>query len=1143
MEKKLFRRLTMIALVLTGSISLLLALGFFMAQTPWVKKELQELLTQAADKKDLNLSLEGLSGIAPLKWSFDKAFLKSKDGSFVKLEHVRVRISLSALLSRKISIKSLVIEKADIGFMPLEENVQDSLSTLPFDLSAKTIRCKELHLENLRTQKQITLNLHASAKVDRLLEEVRIDLKLAEKENLLKLAYLSSDKKDKIETSLSLHLLNSQDLADFLNLPFAPSLTLLSKGSGKKSKPPFFLSIESKINALNIPNYAAFDQSSVLSAELFWNPSSEDAYVSCSKCHFNNPLLQFSLQCTLSSSWRPILGSLSSHIENLSSFPLPLKAAGDLDLNIKLQKDSLLASIASKELRFGSQIYSPSLLKLSAVKKEEAWEGFSKGSFTHASLPWEEMASFRLEERKLIVSDLSFACAEAKLGGQGSFSLEDHSYQGSFFLHADELRPFRSFFPSSEIDGKLGGGFSIEGQKSDLSVEVSLLGHGIRYQDSLIGLVRCDAKIDHLFSSPSGPCSLDLENLLFQEMLLSSVHLTASPTQEGELFSLNVLGEWKKPLKWETSGLLSKKDSQWKILFSTCSGSFLNSSFSLKDPFTFEKDSKSFILSPSTWNIKEGFLKAEATIQDTLSAKVEAQHIPLDLLAILYPHMAFQGSYSFQGSLSGSKENVQGTFLATLEEADFLDNKAKGSLQLHITSSQVQAHCHLYATKNQFLDCSATIPLNVWKIDSEKPLVAELTMQGAIEELFDFINATSHKASGWITAHLFLSGTLHSPFMQGSIECQNGSYKNFSTGTAFEQIQAKALAVGQKLDLVHLEAVDEKKGSLTATGTFLLQPRQNYPFDIITHLENVKLAESGFIDGSATGSLQIKGDKQSATVSGHLTVQKAEIRIFDGLPSEIPSLPVTFIHKPFSLETKPLSSPYPFYIDAELEAKDSVFVTGKGLNSEWKGAIHLTGTASNLLAKGSLTLIKGEFSFSGKTFTLMQGDISFSDKPTPSSYLKLNGELQMASATILAQMQGALSSPKLTFQSIPALPTSSILSLILFNKDVSEISTLQALQLASVIVSLSGNGGPDVLNSIRKSIGLDRLNIVGKDGTDEISVQIGWYLNHGITLFLSQSATSSDVTVEVDLKNGFIFQAETQNQEEGKFSFKWNKNY
>jgi hypothetical protein len=67
--------------------------------------------------------------------------------------------------------------------------------------------------------------------------------------------------------------------------------------------------------------------------------------------------------------------------------------------------------------------------------------------------------------------------------------------------------------------------------------------------------------------------------------------------------------------------------------------------------------------------------------------------------------------------------------------------------------------------------------------------------------------------------------------------------------------------------------------------------------------------------------------------------------------------------------------------------------------------------------------------------------------------------------------------------------------------------------------------------------------LLEKEGSDEISLQIGWCIAHGITVSLSQSATSSDITVEVDLKNGFLFEAETQNQEEGKFSLKWNHNY
>ena len=62
-------------------------------------------------------------------------------------------------------------------------------------------------------------------------------------------------------------------------------------------------------------------------------------------------------------------------------------------------------------------------------------------------------------------------------------------------------------------------------------------------------------------------------------------------------------------------------------------------------------------------------------------------------------------------------------------------------------------------------------------------------------------------------------------------------------------------------------------------------------------------------------------------------------------------------------------------------------------------------------------------------------------------------------------------------------------------------------------------------------------------GTDEIAVQIGKYLTRGILITLSQSATSSQVIVEVELPKGFIFQAETQEQEEGKFSLKWRKSY
>ncbi len=42
---------------------------------------------------------------------------------------------------------------------------------------------------------------------------------------------------------------------------------------------------------------------------------------------------------------------------------------------------------------------------------------------------------------------------------------------------------------------------------------------------------------------------------------------------------------------------------------------------------------------------------------------------------------------------------------------------------------------------------------------------------------------------------------------------------------------------------------------------------------------------------------------------------------------------------------------------------------------------------------------------------------------------------------------------------------------------------------------------------------------------------------------LTQSTETSQIKVEVELKSGFVLEAETQEDNQGKFSFKWNKNY
>jgi len=481
--------------------------------------------------------------------------------------------------------------------------------------------------------------------------------------------------------------------------------------------------------------------------------------------------------------------------------------------------------------------------------------------------------------------------------------------------------------------------------------------------------------------------------------------------------------------------------------------------------------------------------------------------------------------------------------------------RSKGTLQAHFNQNKVQVYTDLHASDGQFLDMNGSLPITYTlypfqiALDPSKQTSVEVIGEGKLEDLFDFINLGTNQFTGLVSCHLFLSQTLHSPALQGTLSWQQGTFENYFTGVSLKGINAECEAEKDTIRLLHLTATDSDRGKVTADGKFLLRPKEHFPYAFTAEMDHLHALGFDMIDCDLSGPLYLSGNLQNMEIQGNLLVDEAKIQITERLPYEVPSIPFTYIHRPAYLNSQTaVSRPaMHFHIDLELTAEDKVYVEGRGLQAELQGHVHLHGTDSAISASGALTVVKGEYQFSGKVFKLTEGHILFNDKPSPSAYLNIIGTLSLSNVTVIATLHGPLMSPQLSFQSNPQKPTSEILSLILFNKDIAEISQAEAIQLASTLVSLSGGAGPDVLESIRKSIGIDRLNIAshkgGKEGSDEVAVEIGKYLTRGITITLSQSATSSRVVVEVELPHGFVFQAETQEEEEGKFSLKWMKSY
>lgn len=478
----------------------------------------------------------------------------------------------------------------------------------------------------------------------------------------------------------------------------------------------------------------------------------------------------------------------------------------------------------------------------------------------------------------------------------------------------------------------------------------------------------------------------------------------------------------------------------------------------------------------------------------------------------------------------------------------YASDATKGSLQMHLTHKTMQLHACLYGAHT--LDLSATLPLThalyPWQmhIDPHSPLVCEMSVDTPAQALFDLLTPGSQAAGGQLRGHLLCTHNWAHPSLYGAIEWTGGSYEAFTSGLQLRAIQGRLSAMGQPSMTLQIQALDDAEGSFLATGEVMLTPSQLW---LQAQLHNVHALHSDLIDLSVSGPLRLQIDRMGARVQGDLCAAKAQLTLPDRLPSEMPSLAVTFVNPPPQLQRHPAPPPHrmPVQWDVSLrspvDTSGNVVLRGKGISSEWEGELKLKQPLQH--ATGSLTLTKGEYRLGSRNFTLMEGEIRCNGKSLDTAYLNLSGVLALEELTITATLCGPLNAPQLTFQSVPKLPTSSLMARILFDKDISQISTLQAIQLAHAIFNLSGRGSSDLFDRVKKNLGIDALNVTAPtQDVRQTALEVGWALAHGVMVTLSQSMATSQVTVDLDLPYGLLLQAQTNVHKEGKFSLKWHRN-
>jgi hypothetical protein len=653
------------------------------------------------------------------------------------------------------------------------------------------------------------------------------------------------------------------------------------------------------------------------------------------------------------------------------------------------------------------------------------------------------------------------------------------------------------------------------------------------------------------------------KGILYQDFLLDQLDADILWNERDHIWNFSTLGHREKIFFGSTGQLLPLQNGL-KVTIESLIGNLGLYPFKLNTPFSIHSYDNSLSISDLELSLGKGLLQIKGE-QDLKNIQLElhAKKIEAAALEELFHDLPFEGEISFSAKLLGLIENPEATLNFDLERI-----RLKSPLYSHLPLIQGVGDLTL---KNRMASFNATIegigkqsiktsgqiplflnlsPLSVHL--EEKPLSITVKAEGEIGPFLHLVDQDTNLITGEITTQLTLTGTHLQPELRGSAELINGTFESLSMGAIYHHIYVSLEGNRSQIFVKHLTALNEKEGKITATGVFNLIPKENFPFEIDLIPSKISILDSDYAKISASGALQLKGSLKGAKLSGSLVMDESIISIEEEKTTPIKSVEVTFINgskdksNP-AINTK-VSSSWPLELDIQAQIPNRLKIIGDHFTSDWKGFLSISGSPQSPLINGELQVSKGQFNLNGKTFAISQGNIHFGGSLEKKTFLHIVASKEISPIKAEIVLQGSTKNPALSFRSIPPLSEREVLSYILFNRGISDITTNQGSQLNQSFMTLnsSSDQGSDLLSNIRNNIGLDRLDLASGGGdTNEFSLQMGKYISKGVLIGINKGINSAAnrVTLEAELRKNIKAQAELSDDGQGKILFKWKKSY
>ena len=433
------------------------------------------------------------------------------------------------------------------------------------------------------------------------------------------------------------------------------------------------------------------------------------------------------------------------------------------------------------------------------------------------------------------------------------------------------------------------------------------------------------------------------------------------------------------------------------------------------------------------------------------------------------------------------------------------------------------------------------------------PLGGGIRYAGPADVLFSFAGLADQQLTGPIAVAADFSGRLAASRLNGLVRANALTYENETFGTRLTQMRLDGRFTNDRLEIRDFSG-RAGNGTVQASGSVGLAAESGYPMNIAVKLDRARIARSEAITSVVTGTINVTNSAANGgLIKGDLWLPETRYRIAWQGGADIRQLQgVRRKGEGTDLLDQRLASrqaaakPADWKLDIRVRADNEIYLTGMGLDSEWKTNMRVTGTTKAPRVVGKIEVIRGRYSFSGHQFDLEQGIITFNG-PMMNPVLAIRAETRINTVTAGIAVGGTAQKPDISFISTPTLPQDEILARILFGDNVANLSATQAIQLAAALNGLRGGGGGlNPMGKLQNASGVDRIGIVGGDDATGrgTSLAVGQRISNNIYVEVITDPKGFTATqLEISLSKTLSLLSKTGTNAGSSANLRYSKDY